>query len=354
MLKTKDQTFRPATSDVDSPRIAIIGCGAITEMFYLPALAQYPSVLENLILVDRNEKRLQNLATEFKVRNCLVDYRDVLNERIDGVIIATPSHLHYPIAMDFLSKGVHVLCEKPLAESADKAREMVEQAQETGTTILTTYQRRLYASYLKVKELLTDGTLGEPLSIQYFEGEKFRWPTASGFYFNTKISSRGVLLDRGAHVLDLICWWLDEKPKLISSQNDSFGGREAVAYVRFEHKKCVGEVKLSLLGKLPCVFKIEGERGTVEGDIYDFQNLTLTTKSGHKKRIKLKSNEKVYTDFGYTMVTNFLDVISKGERPLISGADVLDSVEWIDECYETASRFEMSWYDNIPEMHNGK
>jgi predicted dehydrogenase len=352
MLETESRTSKPVTSAKGSPRIAIIGCGAIAEMFFLPALAKYPSVLKNLILVDRNEVRAQRLTTEFKAKSFLVDYRDVLSARVDGVIIATPSHLHYPMSMDFLANGVHVLCEKPLAESADQAREMVKQAQKTGAKLVTNYQRRLYASYLKVKELLTDETLGEPLSIQYFEGEEFRWPTASGFYFNTKISSRGVLLDRGAHVLDLICWWLGKKPKLVSSQNDSFGGREAVAHIRFEHKRCVGEVKLSLLGKIPCVFKVKCEQGTIEGDVFDFQSVILT-KSGRRKRLKLKTKEKYYTDFGHTIVANFLDIISKGEKLLVSGADVLDSVELIDECYEAASRFDMPWYE-IPEVCNGR
>jgi len=352
MLNTENWTVEPAISVKGSPRIAIIGCGAIAELFYLPALAKHPSILENSMLVDRNEERVKQLAKAFNARNYLSDHRDVLSEGVNGVIIATPTYLHYPIAMDFLAKGVHILCEKPLAETADKARDMVERAQETGATILTNYQRRLYASYIKVKDLLTDGTLGEPLSIQYFEGEKYKWPTVSGLRFNTKVSSRGVLLDRGAHVLDLFCWWLDEKPQLILSQNDSFGGREAVARVQFKHKRCVGEVKLSLLGKLPCVFKVKCERGTIEGDIYDFQSVILT-KSGRKKRLKLRTKEKHYTDFGHTVVTNFLDIISKGDKPLVSGADVLNSVRFIDECYEAAARFNMPWYE-ILEMHDDR
>jgi len=351
MLKTESQAFEPFTSVASSLRIAIIGCGAIAESRYLPALAKHPSVSRNLILVDRNETRAQKLAAEFNAKSCLVDYRDLLSGKVDGVVIATPSHLHHPMAMDFLADGVHVLCEKPLAESAEKAREMVDQAQATGITLSANYQRRLYASYLKVKELLANGTLGKPLSIQYFEGEVFRWPTVSGFYFDTRISSRGVLLDRGAHVLDLICWWLGEKPKTTSSQNDSFGGREAVAHVRFEYNQCVGEVKLSLLGKFPCIFKIRCEQGTIEGDVFDFQSLTLTTESGQRKRLKLVTREKYHADFGDTIVTNFLDVISKGEKPLVSGADVVDSIEWIDECYQAASRFNMPWYQ-IPEVHD--
>jgi predicted dehydrogenase len=240
----------------------------------------------------------------------------------------------------------------PLADSADEARAMIAQASRNDVMLLANYQRRLYASNLKVKELLSKGELGEPLAIKYFEGEEFSWPTVSGFYFDTRVSSKGVLLDRGAHVLDLICWWLDAKPKILISENDSFGGREAAARIQFAHKKCLGEVKLSLLGKIPCVFSIECEQGTISGDIYDFQSIILNTKSGREKRLKFKTNEKYYTDFGYTIVMNFLNVLSNNAYPLVSGEDVLKSLEWIDDCYAVATRFNMPWYDFI-ESDNG-
>jgi predicted dehydrogenase len=336
----------------DSSRIAIIGCGAAAELLYLPALVKFPSVRKNLILVDRNEERTMELAAKFNLKNCQNDYRNVLSKEINGVIIATPSHLHYSIAMDFLSNGVHVLCEKPLADSADEARAMIAQASKNDVMLLANYQRRLYASNIKVKELLAERELGEPLTIEYFEGEEFSWPTVSGFYFDTRISSKGVLLDRGAHVLDLICWWLDAKPKTLISENDSFGGREAVARIQFAHKKCLGEVKLSLLGKIPCVFSIECEQGTISGDIYDFQSIILNTKSGREKRIKFKTGEKYYTDFGNTIVNNFLNALNKTAKPLILGEDVLKSVEWIDECYAAATRFNIPWYDFL-ESENG-
>jgi predicted dehydrogenase len=348
----KDQTYKKTMSVRDSYRIAIIGCGAAAELLYLPALVRFPSVRKNLILVDRNEERARDLAEKFNLRNCQNDYRNVLSKQLDGVIIATPSHLHYPIAMDFLSNGVHVLCEKPLADSAEEAKDMIDLAGRNGVMLLANYQRRLYASNLKVKELLSKGEIGEPLAIKYFEGEEFSWPTVSGFYFDTRVSSKGVLLDRGAHVLDLICWWLDVKPKTLVSENDSFGGREAVARIQFEHKKCFGEVKLSLLGKFPCVFSVECEQGTISGDIYDFQSIILSTKSGREKRLKFKTNEKYYTDFGYTIVMNFLNVLSNNAYPLVSGEDVLKSLEWIDDCYAVATRFNMPWYDFI-ESDNG-
>jgi predicted dehydrogenase len=323
-------------------KIALIGCGAIAERYYLPALARQPHLLENLILVDRDKVRAQKLATQFKVKNYFADYREVL-ENVDGVIIALPIELHHPISIEFLSRGVHVLCEKPLAESADKAREMVEKAQQTGAILAVNYFQRLIPSFVKVKNLLDEKTLGEPLLIKYFVGEKFDWPTVSGFYFNSNISARGVLRDRGAHVIDHICWWLGEKPNLLSSQNDSFGGSDAVAHIQFMHNKCFGEVKLSWLSSFPCKYMVKCQGGIVEGDVYDYQSVVITEDSGRKKRVKLQSESK--SDIGFRMLTNFINVIYKDGKPLVAGNDVLDSIQFIDECYKAATRFDMFWYE---------
>jgi hypothetical protein len=60
------------------------------------------------------------------------DYQDVF-DKMDGVIVSVPHRFHYPITMDFLRKGVHLLHEKPLADSPDKAGEMLEQAIKSGS-----------------------------------------------------------------------------------------------------------------------------------------------------------------------------------------------------------------------------
>jgi UDP-N-acetylglucosamine 3-dehydrogenase len=342
--KNQDQTLQKLVVMDQLPRIAIVGCGAITELFYLPALVKCRNLFQDLILVDSNEGRARELAKKFKLKNYHTNYREILAE-VDGTIIAAPTPLHYALALEFIDSGVHVLCEKPLAETADEVKTLQRQSQKMNMGLSANYTRRLFPSFLKVKELLCNGDLGKPLSIKYQEGEIFRWPTTSGFYFNSEISSRGILLDRGAHALDLICWWLGGKPKIVASQNDSFGGREAVARVQFEYNHCIGEVKLSWLGNLPCYYAIQCEKATVEGDVYDFQSFTLSLHNGNRKRIKVKSGEKFYDDFGKKVINNFLDMILKGEKPLISCTDVLDSAEMIDECYGTASRFHLPWYE---------
>jgi predicted dehydrogenase len=334
------------------PTIACIGCGAIAERYYLPALARHPSVLEKLILVDRDDARARAMADQFNVKRWVPDYHAALDE-IDAAIVALPTNLHHPVSMDLLTRGVHVLCEKPLAESADKAREMVEAAGQAGVVLAANYQQRLFASFIKVKQLLDDGTLGKPRAITYRVGEVFAWPTVSGFYFNAQTSARGILRDRGAHVLDIICWWLGGKPTLIVSQNDSFGGSEAVACVQFEHDGCTGEVKLSWLSKFPCWYEVACERGAVEGDVYDYRSILLQTGSGRQRRLALPTREKLYTDIAYRIVGNFVRAVAGQEAPIVPGADVLNSIEFTDECYAAATRFDLPWYD-IPEVQHGR
>lgn len=327
-----------------SPSMALIGCGAIAEHYYLPALTRHPPVMRHLILVDPSEQRAREMAVQFGAARHVRDYHEVL-ETIDGAIVAVPTRLHFPISTDLLSRGVHVLCEKPLAESADNARQMVQLAQETGAVLAANYQLRLYPNLAKVKELLASGVLGKPVSIRYRVGSKFDWPSVSGFYFDSSLSCGGVLRDLGAHVLDVVCWWLDTKPMLVSSQNDSFGGNEAVARVCFKHNGCRGEVELSWLAKLPGRFVVEFEAGVIRGDVYDFRGFTLSTRSGGERRVRVRSGPMSYSAMAHAIVTNFLNVVEGNERPIASGQAVLNSIEFIDECYRAASRFDMPWYD---------
>ena len=331
----------------NDPVIAMIGCGTISEIFYFPALRKFPAIFKNLILIDPNQERLNQLAKEFSISKTCTSYQKLLDHEMDAVILTAPNQFHYSIAVEFLQRKIPVLCEKPLAITIEDAKKMVDIAQNYNVLLLTNYQRRLYASYQKVQELLKRRVLGEPLEFSYLEGQKYSWPIVSGSRFDTKVSKRGVLLDRGAHVLDTACWWLGGKPKTVSSYNDSFGGCEAIAHVDFEYETCKGQIRLSLLGDLPCLYQIKCEHGSIEGDIYDFQNFWLKQNGQKKRLIKLKTKEKKYADFGITIVSNFINVLQGREEPLIKGCDVLESINWIDECYELASRLNMPWYENL-------
>ena len=328
-------------------RIALIGCGAIAECYHLPALAKHPAVVDNLILVDPNGARAEELASKFQAPRVSCDYRDVLPD-IDGAIIATPPDLHYSIAMDCLRHNVHVLCEKPLAPSTTEAREMVDQATRAGVTLSVNQTRRLFPSYGKIRELIAAGTIGEPVSLTYTDGIAFGWPTVSGFYFKANAAAKGVLLDRGVHVLDTICWWLGHKPTPTACETDSFGGPEAVVALRLMHHQCQIEVRLSSLSDLHNTYHIVGSKGEIRGGIEEWGRVTVIPHPPAKPyKINLRVREEQYNDFAHRLIANFLDIIRKDVPPLIPARDTLSTIALIEECYSIAKRFALPWYDSL-------
>lgn len=326
------------------PKIAVVGCGAIAETFYLPALARYDSIRRRLILVDSSSDRIRRLADRYEILNQTTDYREVLNS-VDGAIIAVPHHLHYSILGSFISAGVHVLSEKPLAETADEAKELIGLAEKNHVAISVNNVRRLYPSYAKAKELIAADEVGSISAIRFLEGDAFNWPTVSGFYFNSNLSKKGVLINLGAHVFDTICWWLGGKPRIVSSENDSFGGCEAVASVTLDYSGCEISVRLSRLGKFPNHFQIVGTKGTIEGGAYDWKRLSITTQSAGRKEVRFQSHGRDSFDFSGMQVANFLGILGNQGKPLVSAADILESIELLDEAYSQARRFSLPWYE---------
>lgn len=335
--------------NASSPRIALVGCGAIAENYYLPALAASPSVLKRLILVDHDEIRLKKLSFQYKIERIARDHREVLEEA-DAAILALPTGLHAPVGMDFLTRGRPVLCEKPLAENALQASRMVEEADRRETMLAVNYLQRRLPHFAAIHEMFASQTYGEPLFIEYVVGEIFDWPTVSGFYFRSDPATRGILRDRGAHAADHICWWLGGQPAVTSSENDAFGGSEATTQVRFQRGNCTGVLTMNWFVNVPCRLFIQFGEGIVEGDVYDYRRLVLWQK-GKRSEIHLNSRIQTKLDVAAEIVNNFIGVVERGDLPLVSGADVLDSLAFVDECYQKAVRFDMPWYRHMEADH---
>jgi predicted dehydrogenase len=325
------------------PTIAVIGCGAIAEALHLPALARHPGVASRMVLVDRDTDRARSLADKYGAGSVCADYGEAL-DRVDGVIVAVPRQFHHPVVLECVQRGVNVLCEKPLCETPEDAREIIAAAERAGVVVALNQTRRLFPSVQKVRELIEAGAIGRPKSLEYVLGEEFDWPAASDSYFGAKASAKGILLEQGAHIVDLVCWWLGGRPELESYQEDSFGGTESVVELHLESEGCHARIHLSWLSKLENGYRVDGESGSIEGEVYDFGALKLRT-GGRTRTLKTDWQPREFGEFGHVLIDNFLDVLTRGARPLVAASDVLPSLEIIDECYRHRQRFPMPWHD---------
>jgi len=340
------------TAPQQPPTIALIGCGAIAEAAHLPALLRDPDVRSRLILVDPSTDQIEKLSSRHRVGGTCSDYREVL-DRIDGAVVAAPPHLHFPVSLACLERGVHVLCEKPLCVDLEQARELVATSTRTGATLAVNQTRRLFPAFRHVRELLASGAIGRPTRVVYELGEAFEWPIVSDSYFGVKGAGKGVLLDLGAHIVDLVTWWLRGKPRLVTYLDDSFGGTEAVAQLHLEHQGCRISIRLSWLSKLSNRYRIDGDTGSIEGGFNDWASLTLRSADGSLRKIRTPDRPRRFEEFAYRMIDNFLDVVRNGAAALVPGHEVLPSLEIIRECYMHRTRFDLPWIDLMDRRADG-
>jgi predicted dehydrogenase len=321
---------------MSAPTLALIGCGAVAEAFYVPALRKRPEVAHSLIVIDPDRSRAQALRERLGAAAALTDYREVLH-RISGAMVLTPHHLHCPMALELARHGVAVLCEKPLADSAAEVDAIVAAGHTHRVPIMVNQTRRLFPAAREVRRLIADGALGKLREIRFELGAPFDWPAATPAYFR---GGRGVLFDTGVHVVDLVCWWLGGEPEVLDYADDSRGGTEAVARVRLRLHDVVADIHLSWLTKLRNAYRIVGERGAIEGGAYEWASFQL---KGRKMRAS--RSWQGYEDFVAVLLDNFVDVIGGRSEPLVSAADVRPAIAVIDECYRRRRLLDEPWHD---------
>jgi len=329
-------------------RIAVVGCGAIARSFHLPALAAIPGVADRLIVVDPDPGRVAAAQQEFRASRAATDHRQVLREA-DAAIVAVPQEFHAEVAMEFLRAGVPVLCEKPLATTLEQASSLVAAADAVGAVLAVNNTRRFYPAVRAAWEWIRSGRLGRIRRVEIYEGVRFNWPLASGSTFGRGGTGKGVLQDVGAHALDMICWWLGERPSITRYVDDAMGGSEAVARVEFVGDGYDGVVHLTWLSRLSNSFRVEGEQATVEGGILAWDAIRLTAAGRRSRKVRLRPAVRSFPQVKDHVIANFLGAVRGECQPAVPGREVLPSIAMIEECYGRRERFPMPWFDTVRE-----
>ncbi|MEX1257187.1 MAG: Gfo/Idh/MocA family oxidoreductase [Gemmatimonadota bacterium] len=329
-------------------RLAVLGCGAVTELLHLPAAARVPG-LEVVSLVDRDLVRARRVAERYRVPDARTGL-ELGDTRVDAVLVALPNRLHAPVSIDFLRRGVAVLVEKPMALSSAEGRAMVEAAGE-GNAVLQVAQMKRFAHGARlVKDLLDAGRLGTLTDFTVEWGEDFGWPLASGSSMSPDEAGGGVLVDFGSHLLDLLCWWLGF-PSVVRYADDNRGGVEADCELELTMRGDVGtvpgEVRFSRLRTLSNVVRIRGERLTVEWDHMTADAVRILPtdwKDGAPPRFSWTEHDgQTFEDLFVRQLESFVDAVGTGPPSLVPGESVLPSLELIERCYRCRGRLEEPW-----------
>ena len=326
--------------------LAVIGCGAISESYYFPVLGGDAKAREKVWLIDPSAERREKAAAQFGFRpDQLISNISELPTTVTAAVNATPSHLHLATTIPLIDRGVSVIVEKPLAETAEDARQLVAAA--AGRCVLTAnHYRRLCPSYSLARDLIAGGELGEISRISWAEGQKFEWPTQSGFYFRRPWKTgrpRGAFLDIGVHVLDVVSWWLGEAPSVRSASMDGYGGPECFARAALTAGGAEIDLAISFHSKLANAYTVVGTKGELRGSVTDFS--TIEVKRGSEGwRPMTGPGPSGWTDFARRLLTNFAAAVEGRETLLIDPSSVVTPLAAVDAIYEAATSPMPSYY----------
>ncbi|MFN5335440.1 MAG: Gfo/Idh/MocA family protein [Bacteroidota bacterium] len=189
-----------------SLRFAIVGCGKIAQRH-----AEHINEKAALVAVcDLDKVKADALATKYKTAAYYSVDDLFINSDFDVAVICTPNGLHAEQSIYALQKGVHVICEKPMAIKTEDCQRMMDAAQKSNRELFIVKQNRYNPPVVQLKKAIDEGRLGQIFSVQlncfwhrdadYYKGESWR---------GTKTLDGGILYTQFSHFIDLMLWLMN-------------------------------------------------------------------------------------------------------------------------------------------------
>lgn len=332
-------------------KIGIVGCGSITKHRHAPEYAQHPQV-EIVGYYDTHPERAAMMA-EKHGGIVYASFEDLLADKeIDAVSICTPNRFHAPQSIAALQAGKHVLCEKPMATTAEDARNMIAAAEKAHKFLMIGHNQRLADAHVKAKKILESGELGKVLTFRTFftHGGPESWSIEgkNTWFFEKKDAVLGTMGDLGVHKADLIRWLLGDEIVAASAfvetldKTDIDGKLISVD----DNAVCILKSRSGIPGTLTAGWTAYGEgtnatiltctKGTMR--IYDDENyqIIVSLRTGEKTLYKVGRIQTNDNQFGSGVINAFVASILEKKAPEISGEEGLKALKIVLACMESA------------------
>lgn len=260
---------------MDKVRIGIIGMGRMGLTHY-PIINTHPCV-KIVSVADTSSTILDMLKKYIPGLKTYTDFKDLLNARdIDGVIICTPSSLHFEACKLACENGISVFCEKPFTVSPEQANELADMFEQKGLVNQVGYVNRYNPVFQAVKQYLEDELIGKLVQVK---GEFYSCtiikPQASKGWRSSRANGGGATYEMGAHLLDLLNYLLGKPEKVMGSALRSMfsEGVEDIMSTNLLFEKdvvCSVLVNWSDITYRKPMMKLEffGDKGKIMADMY--------------------------------------------------------------------------------------
>lgn len=316
-------------------RIGIIGCGAIGARVHAPGYKKCEEC-QIVALADIHEGRLRSLGKQTGATGLYTDYKEMLDkEKLDAVSICTPNYLHAEQTIEAAKRGVHILCEKPMATSRKEADAMLRAVDKNNVILMVGFTHRFMNFNIKTKELLDSGVIGKPFMIRArfaHDGPYKSWGAQSDWFFDPVRAKGGALLDMGIHAIDMCRHFMGEIAEVSGQIGNLVKDIEvedsALALIKFT-SGVHGYIEVGWSSKDGVLgFEIYGSKGTIIVDYVTPLKIWTEDKPGWQVI------ENVSGGGWDTEIRHFVDCLIHEKQPDTTGEDGKVALEVALAIYE--------------------
>ena len=306
-------------------------------------------IADFIAVTSRREERAREFASKYGVRDWYTDYGEMLEKAdIEAVVINTPHNLHYPMVLESIKSGKHVLVDKPMAVSLKQSDEMIDKARRKGVKLGVNLQSRFDPTFRKVKEAAEEQTfgrliLGEAI-VKWFRTQEYydksawrgKWDTEGG----------GALINQAIHTIDLLVWVMGS-PKYLWAQIDTVAHKIevedlAVAALRFENGALgIIQGSTAIYPGLPSRLEVHGTNGTaiIEGEVLKRWSIVgdeeVVSEEAKEGLGSWARPELAPATNHAALIKDFAEAILEDREPYVDGVEGRKSLEVITAIYRS-------------------
>lgn len=326
---------------------AVVGCGFFADN-HLNAWGAIDGA-EIVAVCDRDPARLKRAVEKFGIARTYTDIDEMLaTEALDFVDVATGPGTHEALVAKVAAAGKAVICQKPIAQTIEGAKEMVAACEKAGVTFMIHENFRWQKPLMAVKAAIDAGRIGKP----YFGRISFRTDHdiyAGQPYLATE--ERFIVADLGIHVLDMARYYFGEVESLAASTtrvNPNIRGEDVATMMLTHDSGVTSVVDCTYASPRPedvfpeTLVEIDGSEGSIKLDGH--YRLTVFTRGGEAEvsnadAAMLPWAEKpwhVVQDSVLAIQQDFVRCLQEGREPATSGRDNLKTYALVDAVYRSA------------------
>ncbi len=195
-------------------RMGVLSTAKIAIKHVIPALRRSDR-WDLVAIASRDEERARGVASDLGIARAHGSYEALLADaEVDAVYLPLPNHLHAPWTLAAAEAGKHVLCEKPLAMDAAEAEGMIAACRAAGVVLMEAFMYRFHPQWVRVRELVASGELGEVHTIQ----------SIFAYDNHDPANIRNIAAYGGGGLMDIGCYCIDASRMLFGAEPDRTAG----------------------------------------------------------------------------------------------------------------------------------